>query len=103
MLETLPAKPPKSRVGGGKQVLRSSGKGDADEKSNVCFNGLVGFYCFGICPEDRRSRWWHDGWWLGLGNELRMDFCRHYRLYRYFWYRLYDEAKVVKGEHAMSY
>ena len=48
-----------------------------------------------MCPDEPRSRWWHDGWWLGVGNELRMVYCDHYhRDSRYFGYRLYDETKV---------
>lgn len=68
-------------------------KEEEDEKINDGFNGFVCFQYFSMFP-DGQSRWWHDGWWLGMGNELRMVFYDHYRDSRYFGYRLYDETKV---------
>ena len=32
-----------------------------------------------LCPDEHRSGWWYDGWWLGMGNGLWMGFRDHYR------------------------
>jgi hypothetical protein len=70
-----------------------------DEKRNDRFHGFGGFQYFSICRDEHRSRWRHDGWGVGMGNELRMAFHDHHRGSRYYWHRLYDETKVeiLKG------
>ena len=69
--------------------------GNKDKEATFDCSDFRIIYFLWLRPDGHRPRWWHDGWWLGVGNDLRMVFYDHYRDSRYFGYRFYDETKVT--------